>query len=112
MIDFKKEKENIDELSSLIDTLQKRDVKVVLFTTPVAETYSKQCDPAILSRTAKIVERIVERYNCAYKNYFNDRRFSFSDFGNNDHLNFSGAEKFTRILDSELIRPLFSTKIK
>jgi len=106
MIDLKQEKKNIEELTSLIDTLGKRNIKVILFTTPVAKTYSKFCDSAIIYRNKRILKEIVSNHNCVYKDYFLDKRFGMQDFGNNDHLNFIGAERFTFILNKEFILPL------
>ncbi len=106
MIDLKQEKKNIEELTSLIDTLDKQNIKVILFTTPVAKTYSKYCDSAIIFRNNNILKEIVSKYNCVYKDYFLDNRFGMQDFGNNDHLNFIGAEKFTLILNKEFVIPL------
>lgn len=105
MINFRLEKENVGYLSELLDTLQKRNIKVVLFTTPVASTYSKFCDPSILSRNHTLISQIANKYDCVYKNYFTDSRFSFNDFGDNDHLNFLGAKKFSSILNRETILP-------
>jgi hypothetical protein len=110
MINFALEKENVGHLSELLDSLQKKNIKVILFTTPVASTYSKFCDPAILSRNKTIIDKMVAKYKLPYKNYFSDSRFSVGDFGDNDHLNFVGAKKFTMILDEELVKPYMAVK--
>lgn len=111
MINFNQQENNVNDLSELIETLKKRGIKIILFSTPVASTYSKFCDSAILLRNNKLINQIVSKYsNCFYKDYSTDSRFTIKDFGNNDHLNFIGARKFSSILNDEYVIPYLNSK--
>jgi hypothetical protein len=43
------------------------------------------------------------KYNAEYFDYFKDSRFTKGDFYDNDHLNYIGAGKFSRILDQDIV---------
>lgn len=83
-----------------------------MVTMPVFSTYSKFCDTAIINRNNDIINNMVSKYNCQYKNYFTDQHFEIADFHDNDHLNYIGAAKFTRMLDTEFVKPLLSRQLK
>lgn len=112
IINFKRQEENIKNLETLMAALQKRNIRVVLVTMPVFSTYSKFCDTTIISRNNDIINNMVSKYNCQYKNYFTDQHFEIADFHDNDHLNYIGAAKFTRMLDTEFVKPLLSRQLK
>jgi len=103
MIRFERQSESLSSLEELIRELSKNRIKVFLVESPVCSTYSKYCDTAILSKNFTIINNLVEKYNCSYKSYFTDKRFSISDFADNDHLNVEGARKFSTIIDVELL---------
>ena len=103
---FYKEKrwaENQNYLQQLIEELQKRNIQVVLVTQPVFATYSKFVNKAKLKKTTDTINLICKKYNCKYLNYFTDNRFSKSDFYDNDHLNCIGADKFSKILNNDMV---------
>jgi hypothetical protein len=110
IINFNRQKESITNLEALITELKKRNIQVVLLAPPVFATYSKFLDSNIVKRTDTIIAGIISKYNCLYKNYSSDKRFDRIDFHDNDHLNYNGAEKFTRILDDEFVKPLLSNQ--
>lgn len=96
--------ECVEQLTGLTRELAARGVKVYLIESPVFETYSKFCDTAILNKNRIIASEIAKKYKGGFKSYFSDPRFILSDFSDNDHLNRSGAEKFSRILDDDFFK--------
>lgn len=95
--------ENIADLELLVRELKRRNIIPIIITPPVFVTYSKYANKTVLNRNQKIILSICEKYDCKYFNYFTDNRFLKSDFYDNDHLNFIGANKFSKILDKEVI---------
>jgi hypothetical protein len=108
IINFERQQESIHCLEMLITELKKRNIQVVLLAPPVYSTYSKFLDSTIIKRTDTIIAGIVAKFNCQYKNYSSDIRFERKDFHDNDHLSYDGAEKFTRIVDHDFVKPILS----
>jgi len=94
---------NINYLEELISKLKKRNIGVFLVTSPVCETYYKFVDPAMDRENHEIINTICRKYDLRYFDYFRDDRFSKEDFYDNDHLNWIGAEKFSKILDKDIV---------
>jgi hypothetical protein len=78
-------------------------VEVVFITTPVLPTYYKFIDREIERKNTLAINGLCNKYSCKYFNYFRDDRFTEKDFYDNDHLNFIGAEKFSGIINDEII---------
>ncbi len=95
---------NLESLHALLRELSKRDIKCVLVTTPTYGTYYHHLDKGLLLESKKIINQLVDKYSCSYFNYLKDNRFNKEDFYDNDHLNSEGAEKFSQIIDNEIIR--------
>ena len=95
---------NVKDLETLIRAFKKKNVTPVLLTTPVFPTYSKFADEHRLLMNDSIINKLCSENGCRYYNYFLDKRFIKTDFVDNDHLNFMGAEKFSRIIDEEVIK--------
>ncbi|HEX9060640.1 MAG TPA: DUF1574 family protein, partial [Clostridia bacterium] len=94
---------NISYMKEMIETLEKRKIKVVLITTPVYKTYSQNMSPKYYEDMQNIIKKITDKYGIKYFNYINDSRFVVEDFRNNDHLNPNGAVKFSKILNNEIL---------
>jgi len=99
-------KENKNDLESIITMLLKKNIAVVLLAPPVNTSYSNHLDSNYIRQNQRIITEICKKYDCTYKDFSSDVRFSLIDFHDNDHLSYRGAEKFTRILDKEFIDPL------
>ena len=95
----------IQDLQDFVDVLQSKKIKVVFVMNPVFHTYSDNCSPAILSMNDSLLKHICLRSHCTYYNYMMDKRFVIDDFFDNDHLGFTGAKKYSKIIDSEIIVP-------
>ena len=52
---------------------------------------------------SRAINVLSKKCNIPYYDYFKGDRFEESDFYDNDHLNFMGAEKFSKILDNETV---------
>jgi len=77
-----------------------------LITTPVYHTYRDHMDHDKYDRMQKVIRDLCEKTGTKYFNYLDDPRFDIDDFSDNDHLNACGAEKFSTILDQEVLRHL------
>jgi hypothetical protein len=96
-------RENIADLDTLLGELRRRHVKAAFFTTPVLDCVSRHLDPAIALRNTQIVDSLCAVYGCFYADYSLDKRFVVEDFRDGDHLNFRGAQKFSRIVNQDII---------
>jgi hypothetical protein len=105
--DGKNEFENIYKLlDNFVFECKKRKVKVVFITIPTYQTYYKFVNPDNVKKTNEAVSKLCKKYNCEYFDYFKDSRFTIKDFKNDDHLNFIGAEKFSKILNEDIVSKL------
>ena len=91
------------ELEYFVQECKKRQIDVVFITTPVLPTYYKYTNPEINKKNSDAIQKLCKEYNCQYYDYFRDDRFTNRDFYNNDHMNFIGAEKFSKILNDDII---------
>jgi hypothetical protein len=95
--------QNSRNLDLLIKTLKRKNIIPVIVTPPVFLTYSKFINKKKWSKIQVEIKDICSMYNINYYDYSTDSRFVKHDFLDNDHLNFIGAEKFSRILDTEIL---------
>jgi hypothetical protein len=93
-------------MENLVVILRKKQIQVVFISAPVYSTYSKFLDSNITNRNNSFIDSLCKKYNCSYFNYSKDIRFTLGDFYDNDHLNYLGAEKFSKIIDKDIIKPL------
>jgi len=89
---------------------QKAKVIPVLVTVPVYRTFRAHMDRAKYERMQDVIHGLCDETGVRYFNYLDDARFDIDDFGNIDHLNWRGAEKFSRILDSEVLQKIQTAK--
>jgi hypothetical protein len=108
IINYSRQPENLENLETLILALKNKGVEVVIINAPVFSTYSKFLDINVVRHTSDIVHKVVTKFNCKYRDYSMDQRFSITDYHDNDHLNYIGAAKFTKVLDSEFVIPFLS----
>lgn len=98
--------EGTKELDELLQLITAHQVIPVLITTPAYKAFTAHAKPEILARLNEVIDSMCRKYNCRYFNYFTDTRFVKEDFADNDHTNARGAAKFSKIVDSEIIRPM------
>ncbi|MBK9249121.1 MAG: hypothetical protein IPM69_13660 [Ignavibacteria bacterium] len=95
--------ENQRDVEELIRVLQARNITPGIITPPVYATYAKFINSKKMQQNYDRIQSMFSSYNCKYFNYFRDSRFTFDDFCDNDHLNSTGAEKFSRVLNREIL---------
>jgi hypothetical protein len=92
-------------IKNFANALKARNIKVVLVSLPVYSTFSKFCNPELITKNNQFIDTLCKNYGCYYTNYFTDERFTIGDFHDNDHLNYRGAEKLSKLIDQEIIKP-------
>jgi hypothetical protein len=95
---------NVAALERACTLLKAKGVSVVFITVPTHRTYYDQINRESYQRMQETIKQITEKYQVPYFNYLRDERFTEKDFINSDHLNERGAEKFSRILNEDVIR--------
>jgi len=95
-LDFNKSK-----LNSIIRYCITHNIEVILLSAPMYTTYINN---EVAEKNIRRRQYVDSLKNAApavhYFNYENDPRFSVHDFKNDDHLNSTGAKKYTLIIDS------------
>ncbi|WP_162051924.1 DUF1574 family protein [Pontibacter pamirensis] len=94
---------NMEYLEEILAAAEKRGIEVVLVATPVYRTYSKFTKEKYKLANMKALKALRKEFDMTYLDYSNDKRFTINDFYDNDHLNYKGAAKFTRILNEKLM---------
>ena len=95
---------NVAALERVCALLKRRNVSVVFITVPTHHTYYDQINVTSYQRMQETIKQITERSGVPYFNYLRDDRFTTEDFIDSDHLNKRGAEKFTRILNEDVVK--------
>lgn len=97
--------ENIQHIQGIIDDCGKRNIKVILLTTPTYHTYVELLDSAQLMEMEDVCNQFAEQYeHVVYLNWLKHESFTEDDFYDADHLNEYGAEKLTRMLDEYIMQ--------
>jgi hypothetical protein len=97
---------NVSSLERAASFLKQRGVAVVYITLPAHRTYYQHINEANYQRMQETIKRMTEKHQVPYFNYLYDERFGDGDFVNSDHLNENGANKFTRILNQDVVNRL------
>lgn len=93
-------KTNLQYLEWIIQDCQKRNVKVILLTTPTFHTYYDVLNQDQVIEREEICNNLVKKYsNVTFLDWLKYEQFNEDDFFDADHLNEYGAEKLTKMLD-------------
>ena len=96
--------DNVRCLQFIIDDCVRRNVKVILLTTPTHESYFEKLDTIQLKEMEEICNQLDDKYeSVVYLNWLKHDLFTEEDFFDADHLNEYGAEKLTRMLDDYIM---------
>lgn len=96
--------DNKQYLKDIIDDCVKRDIKVILLTTPTHKSYFELLDANQLNEMNEICNRFDDKHeNVVYLNWLKNDAFTDEDFFDADHLNEYGAEKLTKMLDEYIM---------
>jgi hypothetical protein len=101
---------NFRSLVAFLENLRSRGIAVVLTTPPVYSTYAKFMNPKTVAENRRYIDSLCVLFGCRYFDFSTDKRFAITDFNDNDHLNFTGAEKFSKILNDTSIAHLSSRR--
>lgn len=92
---------NVFYLDDMIQTCRKRNIQVLLLTTPVHGSYYDNLDKAQLGFVKEKCEDFQrDNGNVRYLDLMLDTAYTDGDFYDGDHLNEFGAAKLTRFLDA------------
>ncbi len=100
-------KHNTAYLYSMLDYLKEHHIQTIICSLPLYKTYRANLNPNIVRRRDSVVEVIRKKYpEVIFINVEKDTTtFKITDFNNANHLNFKGAEKFSKKL-SEIVNQL------
>lgn len=96
---------NMEALRHMADACLRRDVQVLLLTTPVHPSFAACLDSAQLADMLAAADSLCAEYpNVHYANHLQDPRFEAADMNNANHLNHRGAIRLTALLADSLAR--------
>jgi len=101
-----KQKELGEITVNRIHLLKSREINVILVSTPTHKSYYRNIDPELTKIIENTLSPILTQYMIKFYDYSKDNRFVDDDFYNCDHLNVIGADKFSRILDNEVLNEI------
>jgi hypothetical protein len=94
---------NLQIVEKIIRHCRKRNIKILLITTPTYKSYYNNLDTIQLAETTKYCDLIAKKHpECRYLNLLQDKRFQEEDFRDADHLSAIGARKLSTILNDYL----------
>lgn len=100
LLDFSKNEKRLQEI---IQMCKKRGIKVLIVNMPVTKAYFSHINKEKWYKITQICQKLAEEHqNVVYLPLFKNEKFELSDFYDADHLNHSGAEKASGIVNQEL----------
>jgi len=100
-------RDNLARLDHLAALVEKRGATLVLLEMPTQDSYLRLLSRSVVARNASNLREFLQRHpNVRYRDYVHDRRLVAADFRDPVHLMPQGAEKFAKILDAEVVRPV------
>ncbi|MDU4476654.1 chemotaxis protein [Clostridium sp.] len=95
-------KENVEILEKYIKLLIQNNIKPIIVIPPVTKYYSKYFSERIKNEFFEILNKLKEKYEFQFIDYFENLQFTVYDFEDVSHLNIHGGVKFTEILNKEI----------
>ena len=96
----KLKKLNEEFVEKTIERCQKKGVTVILYSPPFYPSLGNKLPKDVLEYSDSFANVLCNKYNLKYYDFLFDKRFKVTDFKNDNHLNPTGAEKMTKIMDS------------
>lgn len=92
--------EELNALEDIIIFCWERGIKAVMITTPYLQEYNQRVPEEFKNYFTETISRVSMKYGVEYYDYSGDDDFSenYELFMNSDHLNKTGAKKFTGML--------------
>lgn len=100
-VEYLRENELI--LRDIIANLQQRGITAILFWPPAHESYRRLFDLEVYCDEKEMLARLHSETGVGVYDYTDDSRFADCDFDDPTHLNFSAAERYSRILREDLL---------
>ena len=99
-------------LISVIKYLRQRNIKLIFITTPVYFSFTKYYDKKYIHLMKINMNQLKKEYGIKYYDFSTDTTFSYNNkfFYNSDHLNKTGAKKFSKKLLFTLIKNIDDEK--
>lgn len=95
--------EHLNYLDKIIQYCSHRDIKVLLISIPVYQSYLDNLELNQYEATISMADSIANNHtNSTYINKFDDKRFTREHFYNSDHLNLEGAQIFSLMIKNHL----------
>ena len=91
------------DLEALITLLQSHKITPVLVAYPNYSLMRSYLDPSIIERNQSIANKLSEKYQIPYLDYFDDDSFTVADYFNCDHLNAAGAAKLSKKINAAIM---------
>lgn len=95
--------ENTKILKDYLELLMTNNIKPIIVVCPVTKYYSKYFSVRIKEEFLEIINKLQRDYNFQYIDYFESELFDDSLFYDVSHLTFEGGEKFTMLLNEEIL---------
>ena len=93
----------VKKLEEFIDSLKDSQIEVVFVQIPISPIMYSCIDKKLLEENNNTLNSFCEKYtNVTSINMLKDIRFLNNDFRDSDHLNSNGANKFSKLLNSEI----------
>ena len=93
---------NIANIKEIAIFSKKHNIQLILITTPCWHSYYNQLEQKQLNKMYELTHALQKEYGIQYFDYLKDDRFIEEDFYDCSHLSDIGAEKFTKILKTDL----------
>ena len=95
---------NLQKIKEIIKISESHGIKIFILITPTYISYRKNLNTIKTNSIIKNCTILSDYYsNVFFLNHFEDKSFVKKDFYDADHLNDVGAEKFSKILNREII---------
>lgn len=97
-------KDNCALLEDIASICDKKNILLVMITTPCWKDYTNLLDKHQLSTMYDLISEFQKKHKVIYLDYLRDKRFEPNDFFDSNHLSDIGTIKFTKILKEDIQR--------
>ena len=97
-VKFKLNKKKLKCINNLKNELDKRDITLMFIQLPLSKYFLKYMPEKLITENYKILDSISCSTGIPYYNFHCDTNYTDKDFRDVNHLNYIGAEKFSKTL--------------
>lgn len=94
--------EIVEDLEDFVQILLENDITPIIITPPVYSEYIAYLNPSYIDENIKTSIQIAEKYDIEYWDYLNLDYLTINDFYDMEHLNKTGALKFSTMLNDSI----------